>query len=133
MSELQIQTTCPVHKIEYVLIAGNNQEDHLLFCAECQNETQDNNIILERKFIELVRNEYYILTILPFIYSILSLILDFGEIFGFTLSNPLTFKAISTVVLSMGLSIYLIKSRRKTLRPVIPLYRSKTLDKKKAK
>lgn len=135
--EYQVRTEgwhscCPVHKKPYILIGDYDQDEHFLYCVECENELNDNNIALEQKFIEFIRKEYFILVMFPFFYSSLSLLIEIGELSGIKITNAVAYKVILTLVISLSLACYLIKTRRKTLRAVIPLSTIKPLDIKKS-
>lgn len=135
--EYQVRTDgwyscCPVHKKPYQLIGDYDQDEHFLYCVECENEINDNNIALERKFIEFIRKEYFFLVMFPFFYSSLSLLLEIGELSGIKVTNAAAYKVVLTLIISVSLACYLIKTRRKTLRAVIPLPTRKPLDIKKS-
>lgn len=112
---------CPTHRKAYVLIEDTNQNIRFFYCDACDNETKDSNALLERTFLDLIRKEYFILVIFPFVYSSLSLLIDIGEIWGFVVQDSLTYKVILTLVISIPLSFYLIKTHKKTLKPLISL------------
>lgn len=121
MNDLHNMLCCPTHRKAYVLIEDTNQNIRFFYCDACDNETKDSNALLERTFLDLVRKEYFLLVIFPFVYSSLSLLIDIGEIWGFVVQDSLVYKVILTVVISNLLSFYLIKTRRKTLKPLISL------------
>lgn len=135
MNDLHNMLCCPTHRKAYVLIEDTNQNIRFFYCDACDNETKDSNALLERTFLDLVRKEYFLLVIFPFVYSSLSLLIDIGEIWGFVVQDSLVYKVILTVVISNLLSFYLIKTRRKTLKPLISLSTNmpQDIDIKKAK
>lgn len=121
MNDLHNMLCCPTHRKAYVLIEDTNQNIRFFYCDACDNETKDSNALLERTFLDLIRKEYFLLVIFPFVYSFLSLSIDIGEIWGFVVQDSLVYKVILTVVISNLLSFYLKKTRKKTLKPLISL------------
>lgn len=132
MEKLQITTVCPVHKIEYKLVNGNLECESFLYCLQCDEESHDENLLLERTFIEFFRKYYFAAIIFPFFYSILSMALEFSQFFGFEIKYVLPIKIIFSAFFSIVLTLFLIDSRKKNIRPAIPLSPIKPLDIKKS-
>lgn len=132
MEKFQITTVCPVHKIEYELVNGNLDCGSFLYCLQCDKESHDENLFLERTFIEFLRKYYFASIIFPFFYSILSMAVEFSQFFGFEIKYVLPIKIIFSIFFSYGLTLFLIDSRKKNIRPVIPLSPIKPLDIKKS-
>ena len=133
MEKLQITTVCPVHKIEYKLVNGNLECGSFLYCLQCDEESHDENLLLERTFIEFFRKYYFIAIIFPFFYSFLSMLLEISQLYSLEIKYVLPIKIIFSAVFSIVLTLFLIGSRKKNIRPAIPLFPIQPLDKKKAK
>ncbi len=115
---------CKLHGIKYKNgLDDNYQSTNQHFCTECIRESEDNNLLLERTFIAFLSKSYFITVIFPFVYSILSILLEAFEYFGYNFNEVFLIKLIASSSLSILLTWFLIKSRKKSLKPVISFTR----------
>lgn len=113
---------CKLHGIEYKNgLDDNYQSTNQYFCTECIKESENNNLLLERTFIVFLSKSYFITVIFPFVYSILSILLEAFEYFGCNFKEVFLIKLVASLSLSILLTWFLIQSRKKSLKPVISI------------